>query len=199
MAEMLGTDKSEMEPLIFLGEKERTFQKKFKEENNIADDEILIGINTGAGERWQYKKLGEEKTANLINSIYENFGHRAILLGGPEERERNARIAAQVKVPIIDAGTGHSLLEFAAIIDLCNILITSDSLALHIGTALKKKVIAFFGPTSMAEIELFGRGKKIAPKMNCLVCYKRKCDFNPACMHIITVDQLLMAIKEVSA
>jgi len=199
MAEMLGIEKTEMEPMIFLGEKEKQFQRKFREENNISAGEILIGINTGAGERWQYKKLGEEKTANLINSIYENLGYRAILLGGHEERERNARIAAQAKVPLIDAGTDHPLLEFAAIVDLCDILITSDSLALHIGTALKKKVIVFFGPTSIAEIELFGRGKKIAPRMTCLVCYKRRCDFNPACMHLITVDQLLMAIKEVSA
>lgn len=198
MANFLGIDKKEMEPILILTDRELEYQKKFMEENGLKEGEFLIGINTGAGGRWQYKKLGEEKTAALINSIYENYKYRCILLGGGEERERNSRIASMIKVPFIDAGTNHQLMEFASIVGLCSVLVTSDSLALHIGTALKKKVVAFFGPTSMSEIDLFGRGKKIAPDMTCLVCYKRTCDFNPACMHLITVDQLVSAVKEVS-
>ncbi len=199
MATMLEIDEHEMEPILILGEKERALQQQFKTDNNIGESETLIAINTGASGRWQYKKLGEEKTARLINALHGTTGCRCILLGGPEEYERNAKIASMVNVPFIQARNDHSLLEFAAIIDLCSTLVTSDSLALHIGTALRKKVVAFFGPTSLAEIELFGRGKKLAPDMNCLVCYKRTCDFNPACMQLLSVDKLVSAVKEVGA
>ncbi len=197
MAEMLSIENTNMEPMLVLSDNESKFQKKFKEENQINDKEFLVGINTGAGGRWQYKKLGEEKTANLINSIYDNFGYKSILLGGPEESERNSRIISKITVPFINAGTNNNIMEFATIIDCCCLLISSDSLAIHIGTALKKQVIAFFGPTSMSEIDIFGRGKKITPAMNCLCCYKRTCDFNPACMQLINVDQILQTIKEI--
>ena len=194
LAKILGIEGEDLRPILNLDEKE--FQEKFKAEQSISEKERLIGINTGAGGRWQYKKLEEEKTSKLIDAIYENHKIRSILLGGPEEAERNNRIREMCKSPLIDSGTGNNLMQFAAIIDLCDTLITSDSLAMHIGTALGKKVIAFFGPTSSAEIELFGKGKKIAPLMDCLVCYKRKCEFNPACMHLLTVDDFLEAIEE---
>ena len=36
-------------------------------------------------------------------------------------------------------------------------------------------------PTSAAEIELYGRGEKIAPDMDCLCCYLPRCDKQPHC------------------
>ena len=42
-----------------------------------------------------------------------------------------------------------------------------------------------FGPTSWAEIELYGLGEKVVPEMECLSCYKTSCDFVPNCMDLI--------------
>ena len=75
--------------------------------------------------------------------------------------ERNEKIKKLVKTEVIDAGCDNSLMEFASLVNLCNVIITSDSLALHIGIALKKKIVCFFYPTSASEIELYGRGEKI--------------------------------------
>jgi len=44
--------------------------------------------------------------------------------------------------------------------DICDVIVTSDSMALHVGVAMGIYVIALFGPTSPAEIELFGNGQK---------------------------------------
>ena len=83
-------------------------------------------------------------------------------------------------------------MEFATLINLCKILITSDSLAMHIGIALKKKVIVFFCPTSSSEIELYNRGSKIIPKTGCLCCYKEKCDVPPD----YDVNEMVDAVKK---
>ena len=102
---------------------------------------------------------------------------KILLFGGPEEKERNEKIKKLLKTNIIDAGCNNSLMEFASLINLCKVLVTSDSLALHIGIALKKKIVAFFYVTSAAEIELYNRGIKIIGRGKDYCSYKPKCDY----------------------
>ena len=125
-----------------------------------------------------------------INNEIKNS--KLILFGGPEEKERNDKIKESVKTSIIDAGCGNSLMEFASLVNLCSILVTSDSLAMHIGIALKKKVVAFFYPTSKTEIELYGRGIKITGKGKDYCSYKTECDDPPKW----NIDEMVDAVKK---
>ena len=179
------------EPILNLDGKELDFGKNFAIKDNIKKKDIVIGINTGAGGRWQDKKLSIKETKELIDKLNTRINAKLILFGGPEEKERNKEIKNSAKTKIIDAGCGNSLMEFASLVNLCNILVTSDSLALHIGTALKKKIVVFFGPTSSSEIELYSRGIKIIPKKGCLCCYKPKCDIPPQ----YDIDEMVKAVK----
>src|SRR5690606_6565214 len=86
--------------------------------------------------------------------------------GGPEERERNRGLRAALErhadeLAVLDAGTDNGLLEFAALVDACDLLVTSDSLALHVALARGVPLVAFFAPTSADEIELYGLGEKV--------------------------------------
>jgi len=61
--------------------------------------------------------------------------------------------------------------------------------------ALNRRTIVLFGPTSSAEIEMYGLGEKVIPqKMECLSCYKAKCDLVPNCMDLISTDMLEEAV-----
>jgi len=167
------------EPQLILDKKNIEFAKHFSEKNNIGKN-LVIGINTGAGGRWQDKKLSIEDTIELIDKLNNELKNvKLLLFGGPEEKERNNKIKNDIKTGIIDAGCENSLLEFASLVNLCNVLVTSDSLAMHIGIALRKNIVCFFAPTSQQEIELYGRGIKILPKKGCVCCYKPKCDITP--------------------
>ena len=178
-------------PILNLQKEDLKFAKAFAEKNNIERKDLVIGINTGAGGRWQDKKLSIEKTAELIDKLNVESKVKLILFGGPEETKRNEKIKQKTKTEIIGAGCHNSLMEFASLVNLCKILITSDSLALHIGVALKKKVVVFFGPTSNAEIMLYNKGKKIIPKTGCLCCYKEKCGIPPD----YNVNEIVEAVK----
>jgi heptosyltransferase II len=61
----------------------------------------------------------------------------------------------------VDAGVDNALLDFAALVRLCDVVLTSDSLALHVALARDVRAVAFFAPTSAAEIEMFGLGEKV--------------------------------------
>jgi len=178
-------------PILNLQKEDLKFAKGFAEKNNIERKELVIGINTGAGGRWQDKKLSIEKTAELIDKLNSELKCKILLFGGPAEKQRNEKIKQSIKTDIIDAGCNNSLMEFASLVNLCKILITSDSLALHIGVALKKKVVAFFYPTSPWEIELYQKGKKIISEKPDLCSYKPKCNIPPD----YNVDEIVEAVK----
>ncbi|MGB5847924.1 MAG: glycosyltransferase family 9 protein, partial [Ignavibacteriaceae bacterium] len=92
-------------------------------------------------------------------------------------------------------GFNNSLMQFAAIIYDCDIIITADTLALHIATALEKKIIALFGPTSADEIELYGKGVKMISPKECNCYYKRFCTESVPCLNEISAYDVLKVIK----
>lgn len=151
----------------------------------------LVGLNTGSGGRWESKKLPLERTVELALAIDRARGGQVgfCLLGGPEEAERNRRLAealAAAQVACVDTGTDNSLLDFTAIVDGLDLLITSDSLALHIAVARRVPVLAFFAPTSAAEIELYGRGRKVVSTAPDYCSYAKDADTST-----LTVERLL--------
>ena len=182
------------EPILDIS-KEKPFAQGFADKNNIKPDKIIIGINTGAGKRWEKKKWPIKYTAQLIDQLNSELNATCILFGGPEEVGRNQKIKELVKTKVVDAGCDNSLMQFASLVDLCRILVTTDSLAMHIGIALKKQVIALFGPTSAAEINIFNRGEKLIAPKECYCCYKKKCGLSGDCMDLISVDDVFKAVK----
>ena len=103
MYEILGLKYKKQEPILNLTKKELDFGRKFAQKNKISKKDLVIGINTGAGGRWQDKKLSIEKTAELIGKLNKIKNARLILFGGPEEKERNEQIRKMIKTKIIDA------------------------------------------------------------------------------------------------
>lgn len=192
MYKILGLKYEKQEPMFILNKNKLAFGEKFSQKNNIKKNNLVIGINTGAGGRWEDKKLSIPETVELIDKIHGNIKNvKLILFGGPEEAQRNKQIMKLTKIEIIDAGCNNLLMEFASLVNLCDILVTSDSLALHIGTALKKKIVAFFYPTSANEIELYGRGIKIIGKGKSYCSYQTKCTYPPKW----DVDEIITAVK----
>jgi heptosyltransferase II len=190
---ILSLEYKKQEPVLILNKDELEFGKKFAKQNNIGSKDLVIGVNTGAGGRWQDKKLSPEETAELIDRLNNSIkGVKLLLFGGPEEKERNENIKSLAKTGIIDAGCDNSLMEFASLVNLCSILVTSDSLAMHVGIALKKKIVCFFYPTSAAEIELYGRGIKIIGKGNSYCSYETKCVYTPKW----DIEEFIDAVKK---
>jgi len=158
----------------------------------------LIGLNTGAGGRWTSKSLPEDRVVALALELDRRLEPRPrlALLGGPEEAERNARIrtALDGRVTLEDPGTDNDLATFGALVAGLDLLVTSDSLALHLAIATQRPVVAFFAPTSAAEIELYGRGEKVVSTAADACSYRRDADTST-----LTVERLADAVGRVLA
>lgn len=183
------------EIILTLNEDEKKFAEDFSHRQNLKKYKTIIGLNTGAGSRWQYKQWGIKQFVQLIQKIEEGSNNVGILLyGGEAEKERNGYLAEHFPT-VIDTGSNNSLRQFFALVNLSGIFITGDTLGLHVATALRKKILCLFGPTSSNEIEDYGRITKLSPVMDCLVCYKMRCDFSPTCMDLISVELVYEALR----
>jgi len=82
-------------------------------------------------------------------------------------------------------------------INSCRLLVTNDSLGLHLAIALKKKIVALFGPTSQKEITFFGLGIALKPPLNldCIPCFMPKCKYPDLCIDAITPEMVYKAIN----
>ena len=97
---------------------------------------------------------------------------------------------------MFDGGNHNSYGRFAGLIEQCRVVVTSDSLAVHVAAARKVPAVVLFGPTSAAEIELYGRGSKIVPPgLDCLGCYLPRCDKVPHCQALIEPAVVLQAVQ----
>jgi len=178
---------------LALNGKEIGFAEEFFKKNNLKKNEKVIGVNTGAGKVFANKHLKPERIIELVDLLAERVDARIILLGGPLEREANRHIAGKLGSKVINSNCDHSLRNFSSLINRCSLLITADTLALHIAIALKRPVIALFGPTCHQEIELYGRGRKIVTDMECAPCYKGQCDRGYTCMDRVSLEEIVEA------
>jgi len=163
-----------------------------KSKNPFRDQTFkLVGLNTGAGGRWKYKKWTLDGYRQLIRRLLDHANVRVILYGGENEDERNLELEKLSPQKIFNSGGKNNLRQFGALVNLCDVMVTGDTMAMHLAVALGKPTIALFGPTSHAEIEDYGLCKKLFDQnLDCLGCYLNDCDVRPTCMDRITVDQV---------
>jgi ADP-heptose:LPS heptosyltransferase len=193
--EIAGLSFNKGEIIINLTEDELVFKNQFYRVNSLQKYKTIIGLNTGASKRWQLKQWRVDGLKELISKLQQDKDIGILLFGGEDEVDRNKELM-ELFPTLVNTGSKNSLRQFFALMEIPNIVVTGDTLALHTATALKKKVICSFGPTSSAEIEDYGRITKISPEMDCLVCYKPECYFNPNCMDLISSDMIYQVIVE---
>jgi heptosyltransferase-2 len=155
----------------------------------------IVGVNVGAGARWKHKKWRVEGFIEMISMLLEETNASVMLLGGTAERERSARIRSHFDARVADA-CQENLRDFIREVGLCDVVVTGDTLALHVALGLNKRVVALFGPTSPWEVDVYDQGQKIVPTLDCVCCYKPDCDSKPTCMDMIDARDVFRAVTE---
>ena len=180
---------------LHLSDAERQWAAEQAQAWGLRPNAPVIGLNTGSSDRWAHKRWTEDGFVGLLERFAAGpVPPQALLLGGAQEMARNSAISLRAPGQVINTGGQHTLRQFFALIDLCDLVVTGDTLALHAAAALGKKVVALFGPTSQAEIELYGRGIKLASDAPCVGGYRTDCDVQPTCMQRITPETVYGAV-----
>ena len=154
----------------------------------------LIGINVGSAGRWVSKAWDPGLIIEFIKRISKEYD--VILLGGKREEELLNGIEESVKkegISVLKNDSENSVREFMAVIDKCDLIITGDTLALHLAIGLKKKTIALFFCTPPWQIEDYPFLKKIiSPLLNKYYMDDR---YIEELVNSISVDEVLGATR----
>lgn len=89
-----------------------------------------------------------------------------------------------------------SISDYANWISSCRTIITPDSLGLHLALALKRMIVALFGPTPSEQVHLYDRGVALGPNFlafSCAPCLKPVCSLQVSCMEVLPVERVVLA------
>lgn len=155
----------------------------------------IVGLNTGAGSVFAGKAWRVEKWSALARKAREELNAQVLLLGGPQERERNLEIVARSGGAVIDTGTDNTLPRFCALVNHCDAVITGDTTGMHVAIGLKRPVVALFGSTCAQEIDLYGCGEKIVTGVDCAPCYLKSCPIGEICLDDLRFEDVFAALR----
>ena len=130
----------------------------------------VVGIETRAGDRWPMKIWPH------YDSLQQKLKSQGFEVKMFEQKD--------------------DIRDYIKDINSCKVVVSGDSLAMHIAIALKKKTVGIFGPTNPHEIEMYGRGEKLFMDLPCSFCFKKTlCSNSPNCMNDLSVDAVYAAIE----
>ena len=147
--------------------------------------------------------LGHQALAILPPSWQNGSSAEIVVVGGTEDLAAGEAIVARTAGRARSAVGQLTLRESAAMVERAHCVITNDSLALHLASALGRPVVAIFGPTTPA----FGFGPRQAddlvvelPSLPCRPCSSHgpaRCPLgHHRCMRNLGIAAVLAAVEQ---
>ena len=148
------------------------------------------------GAWWDTKIWPAEHFVKLAEMILRD-GKQVVLAGGPEDIPTGAQIAA-LAPGVTDLTGKTSQRELGALIQHCMLYISADTGPLVIAAAMKKPLIALYGPTRPDRTGPYGNENAVVLKapVPCTGCLKKHCR-NWICMQSITPEMVYEEYKKI--
>ncbi len=195
LMEMLGLSDGAGSYVLELSEEELDLGKRLLTEAGLPEGRRFIAVNVGGAGRWKYKRWTEPHMLEFARMVRESLGLLVAFVGGEDERPLIEDLLRDAPEGCFFPGV-HPLRHFAAILAQAEVVVTGDTLAMHLSLAMRRETVILFGPTSLPEIETYGIGEKIAPDMDCLCCYLPICDRKPYCQELIEPATVMRAVTQ---
>ena len=137
--------------------------------------------------------------ARLAEMLRET-GAEVLLVGGPGEAEREAVVQAALIHPALSAVGRTNLPQLAALLARADAVVSADTGALHMASALGTPVIGLYGPTSPEATGPYGEQHRVLwDRPPCGPCVRRPRCRDYHCMTALTPERVAEAVREVLA
>jgi heptosyltransferase II len=152
---------------------------------------LCPGAEYGPAKRWPDFGLAAKH-------LSERHGLHWLIFGTATERPLGAEILETLKTGATDLTGRTSLLELAAQLRRCELLLTNDTGTMHLAAFLGVPTVAIFGSTEPQLTGPIGEGHVvIRHHVECSPCFLRECPLDFRCMKAVTVEDAVTAVERV--
>lgn len=151
--------------------------------------------------RWKFKCWPIGKVAELLLKLHAQ-GEKLVMTASPDLQEVKMveEILAQAPgVPVLNLAGKTSLKELGALIQMSRALICVDSVPLHLASALKRPVVALFGPSSDLNWGPWNNpsARVVTQDLSCRPCFMDGCGGSKRsdCLVTLPVSRVLGALS----
>jgi heptosyltransferase-2 len=162
----------------------------------------LVAMSPGAA-YGHAKQWPPDRFAELVSLVWRELGASCVLLGSAGDvaagreiefsRRRRAAGAGEPEPLNLIGQTDLSLLM--GIMSLCAAIVSNDSGAMHLGSAVGIPVAAIFGPTREWATHPLGDHEVISHPVWCRPCMLRECPIDHRCMTRISESRVLDVLR----
>jgi len=165
-------------------------------ESPSADSPPLLALVPGA--RWENKRWPVANFTELVRQLAaRDTALRFVVLGSRGDAELSEAIRRAAPDRCLNLAGQTSLPEMVEWLRRCSAVVTNDTGPMHIAAALRKPVIALFGPTSPERTGPYGQlDRALRHPLPCAPCMKSTCS-NPRqleCLHSLVPDLVRDAV-----
>lgn len=169
-------------------------------EFGIHPDDRVIAIAPGSV--WATKRWVPEGFAAVIDGLIAQQKRKVVLLGSRDDLPVVDEIVARCREKPVNLAGKTTLRQLAAVLKRCELMITNDNGAMHVGVAQDLPIVAVFGSTTLG----LGYGPftskaiVVEQPLDCRPCGKHgypECPlghFN--CMKRITSEEVMTAVEK---
>ena len=170
-------------------------------------DAPLVGLFPGSNapaRRWPVERFAE------VARTLDRKGVRVVIMGGPPERPVTHAVSAAAPGSRDLAGA-TDLLDLAALLSLCDLVVTNDTGPMHLAGAVGTPTVTVWGPSSPSEVGQRGAAdaRITGPALPCKPCYRNQCPrrgrgtilerAHEECMRLIEVRSVVEAVEALLA
>jgi len=150
----------------------------------------FLALNVGGG--WQSKLLFPGQYIDIVNGVKEKYGCRVVILWGNEKEQKVAQeVSGSTGAVMADFFNFSQLLLF---IRCARVLVSGDSLPLHLADLVKTPSLGIFTATSpFRNGSLMPDSVSIYEKLPCGFCYKKKCG-TIECIKNLDINKIIQTI-----
>lgn len=188
----LNTDDFRME--VPLTVEDREFAHEVIRKNGLeAGFAVAIPFTTRPQKHWF-----EDRWAELTDRLQVELGLPTVILGGPADQEADSRIRDATETSPVSLVGETSLRQASAVIERAALVVGVDTGLTHIGIAFRRPTVGIYGSNIPYTETFWEKSRLLIHWLECVPCKGHPtCDGDFTCLRLITVDEVLEAVREV--
>ena len=169
--------------------------ESFLKERNVTQADTLVCIHPGSNTSYQWNS---DRFAQVGDFIMEKLKAKVCISGGPDDADLIKEIENNMHAKPAISNCEMDIGQYAELLRRANLLVSVDTCATHIASAVNTQVIALFGPGDPRIWRPYGEEHIVIQKKDalCVGCKKPVCKQDKHyCMNAITVEEVCKAVK----